>query len=202
MKTYPIRLYGDPVLRQKARPVQDFGPDLRRLADGMIGTLVEAEGAGLAAPQVGVPLRAFVLTGSYAGALDPEEEHDWEAERAAAVFFVNPVIVQSEGVREDVEGCLSIPGLSAKVTRSAHVRLRYQDLEGRTQEADFEGVHAKAVQHEVDHLDGVLYFDRLSAQARREVMDEHRRELAEMQRDAKAHLKELRRLGQPSQPWP
>lgn len=202
MTTYPIRLYGDPVLRQKALPVQDFGPDLARLADGMIQTLVEAEGAGLAAPQVGVPLRAFVLTGSYAGTLDPEGEHDWDTERAASVFFVNPVIVDSEGVREDVEGCLSIPGLSANVTRAARVRLRYQDLAGDTQEAEFEGVRAKAVQHELDHLDGVLYFDRMSAQARREVMEEHRRELAEMQRDAKAHLKELKRQGLPSRPWP
>lgn len=202
MSTYPIRLYGDPVLRLKARPIEDFGPDLARLAKGMVDSLIEAEGAGLAAPQVGVPLRAFVLTGSYAGALDPEGEHDWEEERAAAVFYANPSIVEREGEREDVEGCLSIPGLSAKVWRAARVRLRYQDLQGRWQETEAEGVRAKAMQHELDHLDGVLYFDRMAAEARRELMEEHRRELAEMQREAKAHLKELRRQGLPSQPWP
>lgn len=202
MSPYPIRLFGDPVLRRRARPVTQFGADLARLGDGLIDTMLGAQGAGLAAPQVGVGVRAFALAGTYAGLLDPTEEHDAATERAHAVVYVNPEIVERDGVRVDVEGCLSIPGLYTDVKRAARVVVRYQDPSGARHEVVAEGNHAKAVQHELDHLDGVLFLDRLSEPERRRLMDEHRAALAEMQRDAKAHLKALRDAGAPSAPWP
>jgi len=202
LTTYPIRLYGDAVLRRRALPVTRFDGELRRFADALVDTMLTAEGAGLAAPQVGVPLRLFVLAGTYAGVLDPEEEHDAETERAAVRVLVNPQLVARDGSRVDVEGCLSIPGVYADVERAAAVTLRYQDLDGRWHETVAEGLKSKAVQHETDHLDGVLFLDRLDPEVRRALMEEHRAELAQMQRDARAHLKELRRAGLPPQPWP
>jgi len=199
---YPIRLYGDAVLRRATRPVDRFDPELRRFGAALVETMLEADGAGLAAPQVGVPLRMFAVAGSYAGTLDPDAEHDREAERAAARVLVNPQLVGRHGRRLDLEGCLSIPGVYAEVERDEDVTLRYQDLSGAWQELRATGNHAKAIQHELDHLDGVLFLDRLTALRRNQVMEEHRADLAQMQRDARAHLKELRLAGLPPQPWP
>jgi peptide deformylase len=200
--TFPIRLFGDPALRRRARAVTTFGGDLVRLGDGLVDAMLDAQGAGLAAPQVGVGVRAFALAGTYAGLLDPAEEHDPETERAHCVVYVNPEIVERDGVRVDLEGCLSIPGIYTDVKRAARIVVRYHDLHGGRHEVVAEGNHAKAVQHELDHLDGILFLDRLGEPERRRVMDEHRAALAEMQRDAKAHLRALRDAGAPSAPWP
>jgi peptide deformylase len=202
LSTFPIRLYGDAVLRRRAQPVTHFDAEFRRLGEALAETLLAAEGAGLAAPQVGVTLRVFALAGTYAGVLDPGEEHDPETERAAVRLIVNPQLVEHAGSRVDVEGCLSIPGVYADVERAAELTLRYQDLDGTWHEEPAAGLHAKAVQHEIDHLDGILFLDRLGADLRAEVMEAHRAELAQMQRDARAHLKELRAAGLPPQPWP
>jgi peptide deformylase len=200
--TYPIRLFGDAVLRRAALPVERFDDELRRFGADLVETMLEADGAGLAAPQVGVPLRLFALSGTYAGVLDPNDEHDREAERAAARVIVNPQVVARDGRRVDVEGCLSIPGVFADVERDATITMRFQDLTGAWNEVTGEGIHAKALQHELDHLDGVLFLDRMAPAVRAEVMEEHRAALAQMQRDARAHLKELRRAGLRPQPWP
>jgi len=202
VSTFPIRLYGDAVLRRRSQPVTQFDAEFRRLGETLAETMLVAEGAGLAAPQVGVPLRVFALAGTYAGVLDPAAEHDAETERAAVRIVVNPQLVDAAGTRVDVEGCLSIPGVYADVERAAALTLRYQDLDGVWHETPADGLHAKAVQHEIDHLDGILFLDRLAADARAEVMETHRAELAQMQRDARAHLKELRAAGLPPQPWP
>ncbi len=202
MPTFPIRLYGDAVLRRRAQPVSHFDAEFRRLGETLAETMLAAEGAGLAAPQVGVPLRLFALAGTYAGVLDPADEHDPETERAAVRLVVNPQLVEHAGSRVDVEGCLSIPGVYADVERAAELTLRYQDLDGTWHEEPAAGLHAKAVQHEIDHLDGVLFLDRLTRDVRAEVMEAHRADLAQMQRDARAHLKELRAAGLPPQPWP
>ncbi len=202
MTTYPIRLFGDQVLRRAARPVDRIDDALRTFAAALVETMLEAEGAGLAAPQVGVPLRLFVLAGSYAGTLDPEEEHDREQERAAARVVVNPEVLQRSGRRLDLEGCLSIPGIYAEVERDASITIRYQDLSGSWQQLTSDGPTAKAIQHEIDHLDGVLFLDRLAEPLRLQVMEEHRAELAQMQRDARAYQKERRQEGLPAQPWP
>lgn len=202
MTTYPIRLYGDAVLRRRSRPIDVFDGELRRFGEALAATMLEAEGAGLAAPQVGVPLRLFALAGTYAGVLDPDEAHDPEVERASVRVLANPTIVAARGTRVGVEGCLSIPGVYADVERAADLTLRFQDLDGTWHETEASGPYAKAVQHELDHLEGVLFLDRLAPDVRRALMEEHRGELAQMQRDARAHLKELRQSRAPAQPWP
>ena len=201
MTTFPIRLYGDAVLRRRAAPVQRFDASLRAFTDALADTMLAAHGAGLAAPQVGVPLRIFVLAGTYAGVLDPDVEHDPATERAAVEVVINPIVLERDGLKTDLEGCLSIPGVYADVERSAHLRLRYQDVGGAWRERDAVGLHAKAVQHELDHLEGVLFLDRLPEGVRAALMEEHRADLAAMQREARAHLKELRAKGLPTAPW-
>jgi peptide deformylase len=201
LTTFPIRLYGDAVLRRRAASVQRFDASLHAFTDALAETMIAAHGAGLAAPQVGVPLRIFVLAGTYAGVLDPEQEHDAATERAAVEVVINPIVLERHGATTDLEGCLSIPGIYAQVERSLRLRLRYQDVTGAWRERDAVGLHAKAVQHELDHLEGVLFLDRLPERVRADIMEEHRADLSAMQREARAHLKELRTQGLPLAPW-
>jgi peptide deformylase len=150
-----IRQYPDPVLRMEARPVEEFDDDLRRLATRMGQLMKEANGAGLAATQVGVLRRIFVFT--------PEEDE------IAAI--VNPEIVtRSEETEIDDEGCLSIQGVTVPVERSLSVRIEGRDEEGKEVAYDVEGTPARIVQHEVDHLDGKLMLDRTTPEARRAAM--------------------------------
>jgi peptide deformylase len=202
MSSYPIRLYGDAVLRRRAQPVAAFNEHLHDFVAALTETLLLADGAGLAAPQVGVPLRIFTLAGTYAGVLDPDLEHDEATQRTAVRTFINPRVIAQEGTKVDVEGCLSIPGIYADVERAAKLTLEYQDLSGASARVVAEGLMAKAIQHEIDHLEGVLFLDRLSSARRQQLMEEHRSDLAEMQRDARAHLKALAAAGAPQQPWP
>ena len=190
----PIRLYGDPVLRRAARPVTSFDAALRTLASDLIDTMIASDGLGLAAPQVGASARVFVVAGS----ADPDRpepaeddpEPSLEEQRASALVFVNPRLDHTQGRQSGIEGCLSLPGLYHEtVERHAQLRVRYQDLEGAWHERAAEGRFAVVVQHETDHLDGVLFIDRLAAAERYAFMDEHRAELAQMQRDAKAALR-------------
>jgi peptide deformylase len=145
----PIVLVPDPVLRAKAEPVAVFDGGLRDLARDMLETMYEAPGRGLAAPQIGLGLRLFVMdVGWKEGTSDPQ-------------VFVNPEIVgASDEVVMREEGCLSIPGRVSRVTRPVEVRLRWRDLDGAEREGTFDGFAATCVQHEVDHLDGILCTDR------------------------------------------
>lgn len=149
MAVLPIRIYPDPVLRVKCRPVTEFDDRLRKLAADMVETMHAAPGVGLAAPQVGVELRLVVVDVSVGE--DPKQLH----------VLVNPEIVHREGVETDVEGCLSIPGLTDKVDRPAFVRVKALDPEGKPLELQAEDWFARAVCHEIDHLDGVLFVDHL-----------------------------------------
>lgn len=149
MATLPIRLYPDPVLREKCPPVERFDDALRHLAADMVETMHAAPGVGLAAPQVGALLRLAVVDLSVGK--DPEE----------LLVLVNPEVLGEEGRATEVEGCLSIPDLTDKVERPERIRLRAQDLQGRHFELDAEDWLARAVLHEIDHLDGVLFVDRL-----------------------------------------
>jgi peptide deformylase len=188
----PIRLYGDPILRRRAGRITDFGEPLARLASDMVETMVDADGAGLAATQVGVPLRVFVMSGTSPATRDPEHPLTPEEERAATTVHVNPEIVPEAGRQDAVEGCLSLPGLVFEgVPRHLALTLRYQDVTGARHERRFEGRTAVIVQHEVDHLDGVLFIDRLDPATRSAFMEEHRSDIAEFQRSARAYLKEL-----------
>lgn len=149
MSILPIRLYPDPVLRTRCREVEQFDDALRQLAADMIETMHAAPGVGLAAPQVGVDLRLAVIDLSV-------------GENAAAVHvLVNPRLVETTGVTCEVEGCLSLPDITDKVDRPARVRVAAQDLDGAPFELVGEEWLARAICHEMDHLDGVLFVDYL-----------------------------------------
>jgi len=183
----PIRYYGDPVLRKPARAVNTFDDELARLAEDMIETMHDDNGVGLAAPQVGVPLRLFV-----ASELQPGDD-DEEMVHVRDHVIVNPRITQRNGVQIVQEGCLSIPGIYVDdMERDLSLHLRYQDLNGAEHELEARGHFAQVIQHETDHLDGVLFFDRLPRERQQAFLEEHRQELAQIQRQAKAFLKELR----------
>ncbi len=142
----------DPKLKMKARRVETFDDELRKLLDDMVETMYAAKGIGLAAPQIGVPLRAIVMD------LARDEEED-----AAPRKFLNPEIVwESDEEVPCEEGCLSVPGQYAEVTRPAQCRVRYQDENGVRHEIDCDGLLAVCIQHEMDHLEGVLFVDHLS----------------------------------------
>lgn len=216
---HPIRYYGDPVLRRRALPVTRFDDALARLADDMIETMYDATGVGLAAPQIGVSKRLFValqlepdaeegeagevgeVAEELAGSDDedriPEDETPEQMRRRLGVIaehvMVNPTFVVREGVQHGQDGCLSVPGVYVDaLRRDLRVRVRYQDVGGGWHETDAEGHFAHVLQHEYDHLEGVLFFDRLEGDERQAFLEEHRGALADIQRQAKALLKELR----------
>lgn len=150
-ETLSILCVPDPRLRAKARPVGPADADaVRDLAPRMLEAMYKAPGIGLAAPQVGSPLRMFVVD------LQKEEKPD-------PLVLVNPeILTVSEELASREEGCLSLPGQYADVTRPVRVRMRYQDLTGAKREIEAEGLLATCLQHEHDHLDGVLFVDHLS----------------------------------------
>lgn len=188
---YPIRLYGDPVLRRRARPVQDFS-GIKKLAEDMLETMFEARGVGLAAPQIGLSQRFFVAV-EYADEPEGEERPLRDLVRQVHVV-VNPVLLHREGEVEGLEGCLSLPGLYAEdVPRAERIRVAFQDEEGRERVLELEGYMARVFQHEMDHLDGILFFERLPKAKREAFLEENRAELARMQKEARALLKELSR---------
>ena len=150
MSVTPIRLLGDPVLRTPAAPVVDFDRELRQLVADLTDTMFAAGGAGLAAPQIGVGLRVFTWF------VDGEVGH-----------LVNPeVALVGEETEEGLEGCLSIPGFTFDCRRHLYVAATGVDVHGEPVRIEGSHLLARAVQHEVDHLDGVLFVDRLDAQAR------------------------------------
>jgi peptide deformylase len=163
MAILKIARMGHPVLATRAEPVRDpASPEIRRLIGDMIETMIDANGAGLAAPQVHVPLRLVVFQAPESRS-DPELS---EAERydhtAPLTVLINPEVEVIGGDAEGGwEGCLSVPGLRGFVERPSHVRYRGVDQNGKTIERTARGFHARVVQHEVDHLDGVLYPQRM-----------------------------------------
>lgn len=149
MALRPILLYPDPVLRVRCDEVETFDDELRQLATDMVETMHNAPGIGLAAPQVGDTRRLVVVDLSLGE--DPDELQ----------ILVNPRIVEEQGQATEVEGCLSLPGLNDRVERPTLIRLEAQDLEGEPFQMVADGWRARAICHEVDHLDGVLFVDRL-----------------------------------------
>jgi peptide deformylase len=145
----PILRYGDESLHQPAAPVQEITPEIQQLIDDMIETMYAAPGIGLAAPQVGVPLRIFVADVS--GGHDPTE----------LLAFINPEFVERDGTQREDEGCLSLPGFNAAVTRSSRAVLKGLGRDGREQVIEATGLLARCFEHEMDHLDGTVFVDRL-----------------------------------------
>jgi len=153
MAVLPIRTYPDPVLRAKTARVEKTDGSLDRLIEDMIETMHAAPGVGLAANQVGVSLQLAVID------LSSREDDD---QRHPLLVIINPEILSLAGSVMEEEGCLSIPDYAEKVKRAAKVRVRAQDRTGKTFELEAEGLLAKALQHEIDHLNGLLFVDRLS----------------------------------------
>ena len=148
---YTIVKYGDPVLETPAQPVSEFGTsELRELAESMFESMYAAKGLGLAAPQIGISKRVAVIDTS--AGQDP----------AARLVLINPQIVEKEGRQVGEEGCLSIPGFREEVRRALKIRLRAQNLEGEWFETQAEELLARAMQHELDHLDGILFLSHIS----------------------------------------
>jgi peptide deformylase len=152
---YALRFFGDPVLKQPARPVEEITPDLVPLVRGMFATMAEAEGVGLAAPQVGVRKRLFTY-----------DLHEGDG----PAVVINPEIVETSGEVLLDEGCLSVPGFRFEIVRAERVTMRGLDLDGREVLLEADDLMAHVIQHEIDHLDGVLLLDRLDPSARREAM--------------------------------
>ena len=151
MAVLKVRKYGDPFLRRRAAPVGAITPDIRRVVADMVDTMYDEVGIGLAAPQVGISLRLMVVGDDKTG---------------NARALVNPVIAEQGGEVTAEEGCLSLPGIFAPVTRAEWVKLEAQDLEGQPVSIRARGLAARVYQHEMDHLDGVLFIDRLDPMTR------------------------------------
>lgn len=156
---YPLRLFGDPVLKQRAREVDELTGDLVTLVNGMYDTMDLEDGIGLAAPQVGVRKRLFTY-----------DLH----EGAGPAVVINPEIVESEGEVLSDEGCLSVPGYRFEVVRAERVTMRGIDLDGHEVVLEGDDLLARMIQHEIDHLDGVLLLDRVDPDVRREALRDMR----------------------------
>lgn len=156
-----ILKYGEKVLREKATPVAVVDDSLRRLADDMVETMRAARGVGLAAEQVGRTERMCVI--DIPDGCDSREDAAFNAPISMPLKMFNPSIVAREGSQRDKEGCLSFPGVGGSVTRAAQVVCQYLDEENRPQTITARGFLARAIQHEIDHLDGILYVDHMSA---------------------------------------
>ena len=150
--------YPHPALHWKSKPIQEINADLRKVVAEMFELMYAASGIGLAANQVGLPYRLFILNLSSDPALKDEE-----------IVFINPDILKRKGTTEGEEGCLSFPGMYGPVKRAAKIEIEAFDLDGSCFEYSLDDLAARAVQHESDHLDGVLFIDRLSETTRREL---------------------------------
>ena len=153
MTVRDVRYLGDPVLREMCREVEEVNDEVRALVDDLLETMYAADGIGLAAPQIGVPLRVFV--------------YDVRDEEIEPGVLVNPRIVEATGIQKEVEGCLSIPGLDEVVQRKGQVVVEGLNRDGETVRVEADGLLSRCLQHEQDHLDGVLFIDRVSPLKRR-----------------------------------
>ena len=169
MALRPILTYPDPRLREPARPVEVVDDEIRKLVDDMAETMYAAPGVGLAANQIGVPLRIFVID-----LADDDEPSDLKV-------FINPELLDVSGSQSWREGCLSFPGVSEDVKRGERVRVRALDQQGQPFELEAEGLLAVAIQHENDHLNGVLMVDKFNALKRRKISKQVAKALAEAQ---------------------
>lgn len=148
---YDLTLFPAPVLRQRALPIESFDDELQHTVEAMYARMYASSGVGLAAPQVGLKQRILVLNA------------EGERGKGEELAMINPEIVGREGAPSDYdEGCLSFPGIYAQVTRPERCTVKYQDVQGNAHEATFEGFTSRIIQHEYDHLEGVLLVDRMS----------------------------------------
>lgn len=168
----PIVLYGDPVLRKVATPIQKDYPGLSDLIANMFETMYQAKGVGLAAPQIGKSIRLFIVDAAPFADVDESEEEDEDAElskeEAAELkdfkrIFINPTIIEEDGEEWKFnEGCLSIPKIREDVARKPFIVMRYMDADFQEWEEEFDGLAARIIQHEYDHIEGKLFTDKIN----------------------------------------
>lgn len=152
----PVHIYGDKVLRQKATEVSQIDKELLEFAQDLTHTMYQRDGVGLASPQVGVSKKIFVV--------DPHWSRDGKSKEP--VVMINPVIESRAGETETEEGCISLPGIFAYVIRPSEITVSYTDLQGERQKMELSGYPAVVIQHEYDHLDGILFIDHLGTIAK------------------------------------
>lgn len=153
---YPIRAYGDPVLRSKCEEIIHFDEDLEQLIENMYQTMDASDGVGLAAPQIGRSIRLFMIDSTHF-------KHE-DSNAGIRQVFINPQIMEETGEEWSFEeGCLSIPDVRDVVYRKPTIRLRYQTVSGEQKEEVYDGMNARVIQHEYDHIEGVLFIDHISA---------------------------------------
>jgi len=163
MALLDVRIYPDPVLTTPADPVQQVNDGIRKTLEDMAETMYAFNGIGLAAPQVGLGLRMMTVD------VPGEEEDD---EGSGLLYLVNPIIVEREGTITFCEGCLSFPGLEIDVKRDARIRVEYTDQMGLPADLEADGLLSICIQHEMDHLDGVVFVDRLGTVRRKLALHE------------------------------
>ena len=158
LKIHEVVKYPDPVLAKRGEPVTEFGPELKSLVDEMFDSMYAAQGIGLAAPQISLSKRVTVI------------DVRFKKDPAQKLALINPEVVERTGKQVEEEGCLSLPEIREKVERAAWVKVRAQDVTGKWFEVEGEELLARALQHEIDHLDGVLFIDRISRLKREMVL--------------------------------
>jgi peptide deformylase len=166
----PIVAYGDPVLKKEAIEIDEQFPALKQLIDNMFETMYEASGVGLAAPQIGQSIRLFVVDGSPFAEVDEDEEDDPRAVGMEGFkrVFINPIIEEETGANwVFAEGCLSIPKIREDVSRKEKIRVTYYDENWQFHDEWFDGYKARIIQHEYDHIEGILFTDHLSVLKKR-----------------------------------
>lgn len=184
----PIIAYGDPVLRKRAKDIEPSSLDVKTLSDNMFETMYAASGVGLAAPQIGQSVRLFVVDGEPLNEDEPEEDIDKTLIGFKKVF-INPEIIEEAG--DDwafEEGCLSIPGIRGEVVRPEIVVIRYFDTDWNQHEEEYEGMAARIIQHEYDHLDGKLFTDYLPS-LRRTLIKKKLTDISKGKTDAEYKMK-------------
>jgi peptide deformylase len=168
-----VKIYGNPTLREKSKPIEKIDSQVRQLAEDMLETMYHYNGVGLAGPQVGISLRIITVDSR-----DPE---------MGPQVLINPKIIDRDGSISGEEGCLSLPNIYASVQRARKVRITYTDIEGKERTEEWRDMPARIAQHEIDHLNGVLFVDRI---------DEAQKEgLREQLKNLKQERKELERVG-------
>jgi peptide deformylase len=175
MAILPILTYPDPRLAKKSEPVTSFGPELEKICADMLETMYDAPGIGLAAPQVDIHKQIVVIDIDY----DSSEDEPPVLSNQNPRIFINAKVTKKEGEQLYKEGCLSVPGEYEEVLRAAKITVEYQNVKGEPQVLEAEGLLAVAVQHELDHLDGRLFIDRLSFVKSRSVKRKLKKELDE-----------------------
>ena len=164
----PISAYGDPVLKKKAKDIDNGFKDLNKLIENMWDTMYNANGVGLAAPQIGLPLRAFIVDTSPFADAENMSNDEFEIVKSFKKVFINPFLIKETGDKWDFnEGCLSIPDVREDITRSDTILIKYLDKNFNQHLDSFNGIIARVIQHEYDHIEGILFTDKLSSLKRK-----------------------------------